>query len=227
MIRTENPELTRRIIEHLASLYKIREKREGIHISTLTYCLTSSFLTYQQAAEPTDEEVLLFALGLGLQDVLTPKGAEPQVFELDGVTFSPDMQFSLPSYKRLVELKTTRRTARKHWSVEGIPETWLEYIKGGCFVRKEEEYDLSVLYLMGSYSPPFPVVISETIKFTEDELQENWQCMLQRKKVYERALEVNLPPKPQEWCKGWECEHCRYKLLCGVLIESGQYLKFE
>ena len=216
MQRLENPTLTRKIINHLAKLYNIRERREGIHLSTLVYCRTRGFLDQKQTIEPTDEEVMLFALGFGLQDVLTPEDATTPVFEKDGITYSPDMVFSVNGDK-LVEIKTTRMSEKT--LLESLPETWLEYIKGGCFIRDVNTYDLAILLMLGNYHPPFPMLKSETLIFDDDELFDNWSEILKRKAVYDKALTTGKPPTPFQHCNEWECKNCRYKLVCGVLAE--------
>ena len=165
MRRQENPELTRRILRHLADLYKIKEVREPNHLSTYVYCRTKAFLDQKQTIEPTDDEVMLFALGYGLQDVLTPKSAKAPVYEAEGIIYRPDMSFTpAPAeVEQLVELKTTRRSAKYHFVDEEIPETWLEYMMGGCHLRGTTQYDLIVLYMMGAYclSPDTLVLMAD------------------------------------------------------------------
>ena len=211
MQKIENPELSRLILDHLAELYGIKRKREGIHLSTLVYCLTRSFFDQLAPVEPTDEEVMLFSLGYGLQDVLTPKEATTPTYEKDGITFSPDFVFPVES--RLVEIKTTRMSSGK----EDFPETWLEYIMGGCYMQGIKEYELSVLHMLGNYHPPFPEIKSYKLIFEEEELVENWERLLYRQQVYEKALKINKPPKPFVYCKDWECKNCRYKLQCQAM----------
>lgn len=216
MKRIANPELDRHIIEHLATKYKLRQKRSGIHLSTLVYCLTKSYLDSVNPIEPTDEEIMLFALGLGLQDVVTPGDAQTPVYEYEGVTFSPD--FFIPSGEGLCELKTTRMSSKKH--LENLPETWVEYIMGGCHIRDVRVYQLSTLFMMGNYAPPFPSLYSETLKFTETELEENWKRLMLRKDVYVEALETQKAPRPYGYCKEWECKNCRHNLVCSALVSG-------
>ena len=73
MEKIEAPELEQAIIDHLAGLYSIHVKREGLHLSSLIGCLTKSFFNEVNYTRPTNEETMLFALGYGLQDVLTPE----------------------------------------------------------------------------------------------------------------------------------------------------------
>src|SRR3990167_1676449 len=216
MRRVENPELKRRILKHLADLYKIKEVRESNHLSTYVYCRTKAFLDQKQTIEPTDDEVMLFALGYGLQDVLTPKSAKAPKYEVDGIIYRPDMSFTpAPAeVEQLVELKTTRRSAKYHFVDEEIPETWLEYMMGGCHLRGTTQYDLIVLYMMGAYSPPFPQMYSDTFFFDEEEIEDNWQMLLQRKQVLDTALATGQMPTPFQNNYSWECRFCRYKLVC-------------
>src|SRR4030042_522064 len=220
MIRLDNPELDIFILNHLAETYKLKEKREGIHLSTLVYCLTKSFFDQQSPIEPTDEELMLFALGYALQDVMTPEGAETPIYEADGIVFRPD--FYLPYSNELCEIKTTRASLKTN--MKALPETWIEYIMGGCHMRGKTEYQLSVLYLMGNYAPPFPLIHSETLMFTGEELDNNWQRLLERKSIYEKSLILNVPPEPFKYCKDWECKNCRYKLMCEALASMSKVL---
>jgi len=204
--------MARQALNHLANIYSIREVREPNHLSSYIYCRTRSFLDQKQAAEPTDEEVLLFALGYGLQDVLTPKDATAPLIEKYGITYRPDFVLSL----RQNEIKTTRRSSKRH--NEDLPETWLDYMMGGCYMMDTNEYDLIVLYLMGSYSPPFPQILCDTFYFEEDELEANWQKIMEQKEVLDNALATNQPPVPFANCYDWECRYCRYQLVCKAFL---------
>lgn len=244
MRRTDNPQLDRLILNHLADLYKLKQKRVGVHLSTLVYCITRSFFDSVNPVEPTDEEVMLFALGLGLQAEFTPAEATTPVYEKDGITFSPDFVLKLgteiavtnvdPAYLKpggiivlkggdffnpittyqYAELKTTRGSMKKYLGQDGLPETWIEYIKGGCYIREVTEYNLAVLYMMGNYAPPFPTIHSETLIFEPEELTSNWDYLLGRREVYDLALLNSKPPEPFKWNKGWECKNCRYLTQC-------------
>ena len=237
MRRVDNPELKRKMLDHLAERYKIKQVREPNHLSSYIYCRTRTFFDQKQAVEPTDEEVMLFAIGYGLQDVLTPRDAEVPVYEENGITYSPDMSF-IPSaaevedvlqkstnplfalqYEKLTELKTTRRSAKKHYIDEDVPVTWLEYMMGGCYIRKTDQYDLIVLYMMGNYAPPFPQIYCDTFYFEQHELISNWAKIIGNQTVLNKALEDNQPPTPYEHCYDWECKYCRYKLVCETICQ--------
>ena len=218
MKRVDNPELNRKILNHLANLYKIKEVREPNHLSSYISCRTRGFFDQKQAIEPTDEEVMLFALGYGLQDVLTPKDATAKLYEYEGITYRPDMTMTRGEFERLQELKTTRRSAKKHYIDEEIPVTWLAYMMGGCKIRHTNQYDLIVLYMMGNYAPPFPQLYTDTFYFTDKEIEDNWLIIKANKKILDSALAVDRPPIPFQHCYDWECNYCRYKLVCETLV---------
>lgn len=215
MNRTDNPVLQRKMLDHLASMYKIKEIREPNHLSSYVYCRTKGFLDQKQAIEPTDEEVLLFSIGYGLQDVLTPIGLEPQVINREGIIYRPD--FPIIFTGNLGELKTTRKSAKKHFMDEAIPETWLMYMKGGCHLTDTNRYDLFVLYLMGNYSPPFPQLYADTFEFEKEEIDDNWKVIVDNKAVMDDALASGVMPSPFRNCLEWECQYCRYKLICETM----------
>jgi len=217
MKRVDNPELKRKVLDHLANLYHIKEVREPNHLSSFVYCRTRSFLDQKQTAQPNDEEVMLFALGYGLQDVLTPKDANAPLIEKHGIIYRPDMILST----RQNEIKTTRKSAKNHYIDEYIPKTWLDYMMGGCYMMETNEYDLIVLYMMGSYSPPFPQLYCDTFYFDKAEIESNWQGkILEHKFVLDKALEVGKPPIPFQNCYDWECKYCRYNLVCNTLATA-------
>jgi len=220
--RNDNPELQRKLLTHLANLYKIKEIREPNHLSSYIGCRTKSFFDHKQAIEPTDQEVMLFALGYGLQDVLTPKEAKAKLYNFEGVIYRPDMSFTVSKSEIdiLTELKTTRKSAKHHYIDDSIPLTWLSYMKGGCKIVGTLTYDLAVLYMMGNYAPPFPQIYCDTFEFTEAEIEENWNTIKANKLVLDTANESGIPPTPFSHCYEWECQYCRYKLMCETLCRA-------
>jgi len=208
------------MLKHLADKYKLLEVREPNHLSTYISCLTKQYFDQRAATDPTEEELMLFALGYGLQDVLTPKDMTAPYNEKYGIIYRPDFLIPRNSINRLTELKTTRKSAKNHWIDEQIPETWLAYMKGGCYIKDENEYDLTVLYLCGSYAPPFPSIMADTFIFTDSEIADNWSWLLPRKAELDRCLAEDTPPEPGKWCYNWECKFCRHKLVCDTMARA-------
>lgn len=168
MIRTANPNMDNRILEYLSTKYKLSEKREGIHLSSLVYCLTRGTLDLFKQIEPTKEELLLWTLGYGLQEVLTPPDATAPVIEhhIAGydlpLIYRPDMELKIGNLT--VEVKTTRQSLKK--AKVALPETWLKYIMGGCVIRGINSYELSGLYMMGNYClHPSTLVLTSDLRW--------------------------------------------------------------
>jgi hypothetical protein len=221
---SENRELTRLMIDHMANLYGIREKREGIHLSTLIYCLKRQQMDAgEHTIVPTDEEVMLFAIGWGLQDVMTPKSAETPTLEKDGIIYRPDLFFALEDM--LCEIKTTRMSAKKMNSHD-FPVTWLKYMMGGCFITERNTYDLSVLCLMGYYNPPFPILQSYHFEFDDMELVDNWAWLQSRYTIYTEALASGEKLPPYIYADKFECKNCRYSMIC-TAEDSIRVLKLQ
>ena len=88
------------------------------------------------------------------------------------------------------------------------------------YLMESDRYDLIVLYMMGNYAPPFPVVYADTFIFTPEELEENWQKILANKHILDEALAVGEPPNPFVNCYNWECKYCRYKLVCETICRA-------
>lgn len=218
MERVENLELKEVIVTHLADLYDIRQKREPNHLSTYISCLTRAYFDQAQPIMPTSEEVMMFAVGYGLQDVLTPPIADAPLYNIDGIIYRPDMMIDVEGFG-LTEVKTTRANLDKIH--KELPPTWLEYMKGGCFMMDKDFYDLAVLALFGNYKPPFPDLYCERIMFTSDELFENWDLILSKRIILEDALSEGVPPEPKKYCHPFECNKCRYALLCDAILFEG------
>ena len=72
MKRESDPRLRAAVLRWLANKYKLTDVREPNHLSSYVYCITKTFFDQKVQAIPTEEEMLLFAIGYGLQEVLTP-----------------------------------------------------------------------------------------------------------------------------------------------------------
>ena len=213
MKRTINPELDRIILDALSKRYKLTEKREGIHLSTLVYCLTKSYFDLRSPIDPTDTELLLFATGYGLQEVMFP--ANEQVFEKDGIIYRPDgtLPILVNGTTKLIEIKSTR-SGTKRYQEGSLPETWVTYMMGGCYIMGTTIYDLGVIYLS---ERPHAKIISETIEFEQDELETNWSWLLTRRDMYKESLDNDTPITPFTTAKDWMCNNCRYINVCNAL----------
>ena len=186
-------------------LNSLRDKfkdRQGIHLSDLIFCLRKAYFRKMLESPPaTEEQLMLFATGFAFQSWMFP-GQEKE-YELDGIKCSPDAHG--------IEFKTTRASIAKFnvWDMEH----WLRQIKGYCKVLELIEFDLVVLFLMGSYKPPFPTLGTPFhLIFTQQEINDNWAYMLNRKSILEYALTMSIPPV-QHTEMDWEGKFCAHKEL--------------
>ena len=208
MIQVQNKQIERELLDALVQKYITSRERSGIHVSHLIYCLTKSYYELTDPLPPTDNEVMLFSLGFGLENLLLREESHSVTGELDGIKYSPDF---VPLSSGKAELKTTRMSTGK-----AFPETWLEQIMAYSYAEKLLQYDLVVLHITGNYKPPFPQIAGYRLTFEQIELDNNWANLLKRKMVLVVALESKTPPPHGVWCKDWECKFCRYYMRCGI-----------
>jgi len=215
MRREINPELDRLILDALAEKYNLLTPREGIHLSSLNYCLTKAYLDLRAPIEPTDTELLLFATGYGLQEVMTHSSIDTPLYVKDEITYRPDgvIPASLAGVERLIEMKSTRAGIKRYQEGD-LPDTWVTYMKGGAFIMGKESYDLAVIYLA---ERPVAKIISETIYFEQEELEDNWRWIISRRDLYKKALETETVPTPFTTAAKWACENCKYRMLCNTI----------
>lgn len=216
MERKLNAELVSQGLVNLENLYRDSSRKDGIHATDLIYCLTRSWYDKCKPLPPTPDEVMLFSIGWGLQQVMFPIEQQMEPVEIDGIICSPDFK----SRAGAAELKTTRMSAMRKNKTTGIsdyaefPETWVEQIKAYCYVTKQTEYDLLVLHLLGSYNPPFPILVGWKLTFEWEEIVQFWYYLMSRKEILDHALLTTMPPTPYQYCKEWECKNCRDSLRC-------------
>jgi len=208
---TPNKNLELCILRFLVDEY--RTEKPFPHLTELIYCLTRSYLDRKEPMPPTEREILLFALGFGLEKLLLKQLRTHILGNVDGVHYEMDfLSFTgIPG-----ELKTTRASSKKFAEEEGFfPETWKRQILGYMYCQNILKYELIVLFLMGDYKPPFPQLACYTIEASTEELEKNWQWILERKTILSNAIEKSILPPPV-FHFDWECKECRYSIRCEV-----------
>lgn len=222
MIIDDCPELAEEtygwLIQRVQELV-LPSRSAGIHLTELIYCLTSSYWDRIMPMPIEKEQALTMALGIGFEKLLIPPEMRAKPGTCEGVDYSPDFWFKddMPS-----ELKTTRMSTKKTHTRD-FPETWRQQIMGYCYAEKKLEYGLSIVHLMGGYKPPFPEILAVKFKFEQQELQDNWDYLMWRRKVYIESFATQQPPTPTRWCQSWECKNCRYAksaIHCGLKTEG-------
>jgi hypothetical protein len=206
----ENPRVKATALKYMREKYLT--PKPFPHVAELIYCLTKSYFDRTDPIPPQDNEVLLFAIGFGLEKVMLPKDYESKSKQIDGIYYTPDLVLE----GETTEIKTTRMKYTEG-SIK-VPETWLQQTKSYCHCENTNSMNLAILHITGNYRPPFPLVAGYTVHFTNDELENNWKYILFRKGVLADAIGKSIMPAPYSFCQiEWECEHCRYKLRCQSL----------
>lgn len=214
-----------------------REMSDEPHLTELIYCLTKSwfgrygdvFAGKDINVLPTDEEVEIWSLGIGLEKViLAPhKRHERGVFE--GIRYELDVLFGFAGLDG--ELKTTRISSKnlpykmdsKTKQVEyNMPEGWEKQMLGYWWIKNQLTGDDKEMlfipwHLMGSYSPPFPQVKAWRVRPVAGAAEENWAWLQERKEIYQAHLDEGSPPEPFKYNMPYECDGCRLKLICDSL----------
>jgi len=179
--------------------------------------------------EPTETEVLTFSIGWSTQRWLTGKDEDEEGIELDGIIVTPDVILDGCPW----ELKATYMSVGRP-----IAENlhWIRQIMAQCKVTGKTTARLSRLGIMGDwkwvYKPkgykdwceedqeafqaehPHPVLDAYRLEFTEDEVDANWNWLLQRKDTYETIVDTGeLVSRSTCLPSGMEfmCSRCKYK----------------
>ena len=182
------------------------------HVAELIYCLTKSYFDRTNPIAPQDNELMLFALGFGLEKVMLPDNYKSVSKQVDGIYYTPDLALE----ESVTEIKTTRM--KYNPGAIKIPETWLQQTKSYCHCEGINSINLAILHITGDYRPPFPKLAGYTLHFTDEELENNWTYIKFRKSVLVDAISKSIMPASFKFCQiDWECGYCRYKLRCDSL----------
>ena len=209
-------------------------ERSGVHQSDLVYCLNRSALRKLIPYEPTTSEVLVYSIGWSTQRWLTGEDEDEPSIEIDGIIVTPDAMWKGAPW----ELKATYASNQKDLA-ENMH--WLRQMMAQCKVTNTFEARLSRFSIMGNwkwvYRPTkaesiaaavekygenwadHPTLEAWHIKFTEQDIAENWVWLKVRREYYLDILERGQllhPSLALPLGQEWECEYCRkeYKELC-------------
>jgi CRISPR/Cas system-associated exonuclease Cas4 (RecB family) len=199
MLIEENHILKEKLLEKLKG-------SEGVpktfHVTELVGCLRKPFFLRKGIPqEKSEKSVLAKKLGSAIHELL-PFAIKEVVVEKDGVVGHIDA-----IWDRITELKTTSRRV----SVKQILQdtNYLKQIKAYCYMRGEKEADLVIFRVSTKTLECY------TLKFSDEELEENWRQILENKKHLEYCLENDVLPKKG----GGICEGCEYEQYCRVVDE--------
>lgn len=159
----ENPQLKNELLDRLRVKYG-GVRPEYPHLSDLLGCLTKSYYNQKQFINNTEQELLYFSIGFGLEKVILRDeepdeeyncliANSPPMVQLDGVYLTPDYVATAGGQ---LDLKSTRMYADKDTGQpkRGFPDTWMEQFMGYAWLEhvQKVELDENGLHDLESYS---------------------------------------------------------------------------
>jgi hypothetical protein len=214
---TEDTEFANRVLAKMLEVnqYGRRESKEP-HLSELIYCLTKSAwkrrdsgggvgTTSTSTPFHNSKELTMFAIGVALEKVLfRPLGAnEAGVYE--GVAYEKDLK---TEDGVLGEFKTTRMSAKR--LIEDFPLGYYRQLLGYMKIDGTLKAKFTVLFIIQAELRAWEVEVSQ------EELDENWAWVQERKRVYLGYLDAGEIPPAFAYNEDWECEGCPMKLVCDI-----------
>jgi hypothetical protein len=158
-------------------------RSEGLHCSRIIQDLVEA-LNPERTRTNDDPPWARFSLGYMAEDLLGDYWARRQLpyerpgeFIRDGVICSPDGID--PSRWAVVEVKCTHRSSRhdlkslKCWA-------WIVQVKAYCYAIHSDLGEIWAVHLNGDYQQGGPEVRVSQVRFSAQELIENWQMLLAR-----------------------------------------------
>jgi len=224
---TEDFEVRDRILLDMRDRIGVDTKREGVHLSSLVFCMRKGWHMYRidqsekgRAAtlgETPDETALVWVIGHSHEAIFGANSIRGESTDKDGITFTPD--FWMPKYSpdadphafTLVEMKSTRKSSRK--TIEDMPH-YIAQVAGYCAANKHTECLIFILHIMGDYGhdhPPNAVLRVWRLKFSKKELADWWKELRYRRELILGEFEPDLSDLSP--VHDWECGYCQVREL--------------
>jgi len=181
----------------LAKLRRSEAPPKNFHVTELIGCLRKPFFLRKGIQpEKSEEKIIATNIGKALHELL-PFAIKEVVVEKDGIEGRIDAVWD-----RIVEFKTTSRTAAVNKILRDT--NYLKQLKAYCYMKGVNEADFVVMRIWSKTLECY------TLKFTDEELEENWKQILANKEYLEKCLRDDILPKKGEGI----CEGCGYEQYC-------------
>ena len=217
MLYQRNEHLEDQLLDELmAEIEDPSRKDQHPSVTDLIYCLTKSYLDMKQdKIVHTRQTKLFFTIGLGLEKaMLVARRDTPTNGQHDGIWYHLD---SL-DHDNLIEFKSTRVKAGTE--PEKLPEGWMKQIKSYLKTQGQTKCSLVVLHIIQ------PEIICWDIEFSQEEIDEQWAWLQNRKAEWEVYVGNGEVPRPFTFNEPWECLRCSYKFFCDATttLVAGGYV---
>lgn len=204
------------VLDRMLGRYDKRKrwaKGEDPHLTELIYCLTRAYWQSRDKGNKisfTKKIRLMFAIGVALEDVmLRPVGdAVPGTFE--GVQFEMD---AVTKVGDLVEFKSTRMGVKR--LTEDFPINYYRQLLGYMKFHGVLKAKFVVMFIIP------PELVTWEAEVTQEELDRNWNWLVDRRDLRNRFVESGEIPQPFTFNEGYECKGCAFKLLCDIEAAKG------
>ena len=210
----ENNEVADEVIRLLQIQGGSHKFRGNWRVTRLVCCPRSAYWWRKNTPWiPDDPESLelTFARGRAHHNILEVYPDSEKELELDGITGHYDMKKD-----RIVEIFTTTVGLNRIEKPEDAATVFsIKTNQLKCYLKMEgdTEGDLMIFYLFGDYSRPVkPQLKVYTMEFEQDELDDNWNKILNRRDDIEWRAAYGEPP--EEVGETYECINCGYRYKC-------------
>lgn len=152
-------------------------RSEGLHVTDIIRDIEERFTRRPTPAGGEWDLELAGELGFMFERQMEAEidAVRPGEVELDGISMSPDGIEEIDGDTRLVEYKVTWRSIKK--DPTETPK-WLMQTKAYCHALGLDTAVFHILYLCGNWKPPSPIYRQYIIWYTQQELQENWDMLV-------------------------------------------------
>lgn len=207
----QNPQIQKELFDRLRKKYLTNKPHP--HLTELLYCLTRGWYDKHDPLAPSDKELLYFAIGFGMEEVLLrfPDEVAPKSQVMDGISLTLDY---IDLQGAGLDLKSTRMGIDPNTGIpkKGWPEFWLKQFMGYAKLIGQNTFGVAIISLIQ------PGLHCGTFIFTNEEIEANWEWVLSRKMQY--STFIDSPPTPFVYNEEWECKNCRYWLRCGAISQG-------
>ena|SRR3990167_1761743 len=184
-------------------------------VTGMIYCLTKTYwnntLTATGLPPASRRTLLLMATGLGLEKVMLSGRQNATLGVTDGISWHTDHVGS--SKDDFIEFKSTRISTKR---ADPLSKGWKKQILAYFKAENLTSGKVVLLHILGpdGGGAPFPDIRAYDIQSTQDEVDTNWQWILNRASIYAEAISTQTPPTPFVYNMDWECKECVWLEVC-------------
>tara|TARA_Y100000310_G_scaffold343910_1_gene453853 strand:- start:1440 stop:2105 length:666 start_codon:yes stop_codon:yes gene_type:complete len=207
---TQDPSLEREVLDRLRDKYLTTKPHP--HLTELLYCLTRAWYDQRRPLPPSDQELMYFAIGFGLEAVILRVEGERDIesTQVDGVWLTLDY---IDLYGQGADLKSTRMYPDPMTGEpkRGWPENWHKQFMAYARLLGSTNFGVVVMYLVPAK------LVAGVLSYSKQDMDDNWEWVLDRAGELQMFLDAGEPPPPFTTNAAWECKNCRYRMRCEVL----------